>query len=43
MTIKTVLTNPGTALSGVSVAVKAQGFYWIGSFNGDRIGYVPVK
>jgi hypothetical protein len=43
MTIETVLTNPGKTLSGVSVAVKAQGFYWIGSFNGDRIGYVPVK
>jgi DNA-binding beta-propeller fold protein YncE len=43
MTTTTLLSYPGTSpITGVSVATEALGYLWIGSFNDNQLGYIPV-
>jgi len=43
MTTTPVLSHTGaSAIKGVSVAIEALGYIWIGSFTDNKVGYIPV-
>jgi len=44
MTTTPLLSYPGSSpLTGVSVAIKALGYIWIGSFTDDQVGYIAIS